>query len=628
MLFRLLGPFEVVDGDTVVDIAGGKRRSLLALLLLHRNQVVPADRLIEELWAGRPPPTAAKSLQVHVSHLRKDLATRNGAGAHDLLITRGGGYALRIDDDGVDVHRFEQLLTDGQVALARGDPARARAKLAEALALWRGPALADFSYEAFAQSEIARLEEQRMLALEGRIAADLDLRRHSEVVAELEALVRAHPLREALRGQLMLALYRCGRHAEALEVYRTGRRRLLDELGLEPGPGLKELEQAILVQSPDLAAPARSAESIAPPADQPASGPAPAAAPALHRRRHTAAVAAALSAALLAAATSVAAVRLLGDEPSNVGRAASVPLDLSPNAVAALETSGGNPRVAVPLPGRAADLAVSTGALWAVTANSATLTGVDRRTGKIVRTIPLPGTPDAVAAGFGSLWIADAGRAELTSVKEGYERVSAPVALSQGRESGVGASVATGVGSVWVTDGSPTLTRVDPATRRTTAIAAGRPLRGVAVAAGAVWAISASPPSVLRIDPRASAVTHRVPLARQGDAAPFPAEIAASADAVWVLNRNTASVTRIDPASLGPSAVIRIGAEHVPNEIAASGRAAWVANEDGTLLRIDAATNTPAYRWVGESLREVTTDGERVWVATAALDQQLPGGAG
>src|SRR4051794_724266 len=211
MLFHLLGPLEVLDGDAVVDVGGGKRRALLALLLLDANRVIPAERLIDGLWAGRPPPTAAKSLQVHVSHLRRDLAARNGAGDHELLLTRGGGYVLRAGDDDVDIRRFERLVADGAAALAADDAAAARSLLAAAEGLWRGPALADFAYEPFAQAEIARLEEQRMVALEGRIEAELALGRHGAVVAELDALVRAHPLREGLRGQLMLALYRCGR---------------------------------------------------------------------------------------------------------------------------------------------------------------------------------------------------------------------------------------------------------------------------------------------------------------------------------------------------------------------------------------------------------------------------------
>jgi DNA-binding SARP family transcriptional activator len=213
--FRLLGPLEVFDGARAVVIGGGKRRSLLALLLLHGNEVVSADRLIDALWGERPPPTAAKGLQVYVSQLRKEL--QNGADRDgDVLVTRANGYLLVLGPDDVDVQRFERSVNAGERALAAGEPDRAAQRLRQGLALWRGPPLADFTYEAFAQQEIARLDELRLVALEQRIDADLALGRHAQVVGELEALVREHPLRERIRAQLMLALYRCGRQAEAL----------------------------------------------------------------------------------------------------------------------------------------------------------------------------------------------------------------------------------------------------------------------------------------------------------------------------------------------------------------------------------------------------------------------------
>jgi hypothetical protein len=182
---------------------------------------------------------------------------------------------------------------------------------------------------------------------------------------------------------------------------------------------------------------------------------------------------------------------------------------------------------------------------------------------------------------------------------------------------------------VWVTDGSTRLARVDPVTHRVLTIRAGRPLDGVTIAAGAVWAISARTPSVLRIDPRTNAVTDRLPIvARAGEEAPSPIGIAASRNAVWVLNANTATVTRVDPRARGIATTIAIGVDRVPNEIAAGGRAAWVANEDGTLSRIEERASAARSVWVGESVREVAVDGARVWVGKVALDEQLPGGAG
>lgn len=243
MEFRILGPLEVADDGRVLDLGGARQRALLAILLIRRGEVVPADRLIEDLYGVQPPATAAKSLQVHVSRLRKAL------GPAGQLRTRGGGYVLEGD---LDLDRFELLLAAGRRALANGDPKAAAGAFIEGLALWRGPPLVDVGYEQFAQTEITRLEELRTSCIEERIEAELALGRHGHIVGELEQLVAVHPLRERLRAQLMLALYRSGRQAEALEAYQEGRRLLLDELGLEPGKSLRELETAVLQQDPSL----------------------------------------------------------------------------------------------------------------------------------------------------------------------------------------------------------------------------------------------------------------------------------------------------------------------------------------------------------------------------------------
>jgi DNA-binding SARP family transcriptional activator len=246
--FRILGPLEVWHEGRPVQIRGAKERALLVFLLLHVGEPVSADRLIEELWGDSPPATAKKSLQVRVAGLRS--AVRG-----NVLLTRGDAYLVRLEPSQLDLHRFEQLLSDGSRALAAGDPSAAVATLHQALALWRGPALTDFAYESFAQAAIARLEELRIHALELRIEAQLDLGLHARVVAELEEVVAANPLRERLRGQLMLALYRDGRQAEALDIYRRTREALVAELGIEPGRALQKLQQAILRQDPSLDGP-------------------------------------------------------------------------------------------------------------------------------------------------------------------------------------------------------------------------------------------------------------------------------------------------------------------------------------------------------------------------------------
>ncbi|MGH3126659.1 MAG: AfsR/SARP family transcriptional regulator [Gaiellaceae bacterium] len=243
MEFRVLGPLEVLDDGRPLDLGAPRQRALFAFLLLHANEVVSTDRLAEALWPEGIPRTAAKAIQVYVSALRKALGT-----ARDLLETRGSGYVLRVAPDELDLREFERLL-----ASASGEDAEARvATLRTALALWRGAPLADFAYESFVQPEAARLGELRQHAVEGRIEAELDLGGGPELVAELQVLVGAHPLQERPRMLLMRALYRAGRQSEALDVYREGKQLLDEDLGLDPGPELRELERAILRQDPAL----------------------------------------------------------------------------------------------------------------------------------------------------------------------------------------------------------------------------------------------------------------------------------------------------------------------------------------------------------------------------------------
>jgi DNA-binding SARP family transcriptional activator/WD40 repeat protein len=267
MDFRILGPLEVLDEGRVVALAGAKQRALLALLLLHADQALSTERLIDELWGEQPPAAAAKALQAHIWRLRRALADGTGDGSDGLLVTRQHGYQLELDPDRLDAHRFERLVAEGRDELAAGRPARAVSALEEALALWRGPALADLSYEHFAQREIARLEDLQIAALEQLIEARLDLGRHDEVVPQLETLIREHPYRERLRAQLMLALHRCDRQADALQAYQDARRQLAEELGIEPGERLRELERAILAQDSALLRPAAGAVELPPELD-------------------------------------------------------------------------------------------------------------------------------------------------------------------------------------------------------------------------------------------------------------------------------------------------------------------------------------------------------------------------
>jgi DNA-binding SARP family transcriptional activator len=262
MQVRILGPFQVEEAGRRIAIGGVRQRAVLADLALHANEVMPSEQLLVDLWGEDSPPSAANALQAAISRLRRVLPANR-------LVTTAPGYSLRIFPAELDVSQFEQLLAEGRDALAAGNAADAAGMLDQALSLWRGPPLADFRYEPFAQAEIARMEDLQLACLEERAEAHLALGSTGEVAAELRRLVREHPLRERLRGQLMLALYRAGRQTEALDVYREFRSTLAEELGLEPSPALGELEAAILRQDAALSPGPASARAPAP-------GPAPA----------------------------------------------------------------------------------------------------------------------------------------------------------------------------------------------------------------------------------------------------------------------------------------------------------------------------------------------------------------
>ena len=403
-------------------VGGGKRRSLLALLLLHANEVVASERLIDELWGERPPATSRTIVRVYVSQLRRELPG-------DGLLTRAGGYVLRVGPDDLDVLRFERVLAQGTDARLAGEPARAAQLLRGALALWRGPPLADFSYEPFAQREIARLEELRLVALEERIDADLALGRHAQLVGDLDGLTRDHPLRERMRGQLMLALYRCGRQAEALSTYRDVARMLSDELGLEPGPALRELEAKVLEHSPELAPPA---PGLRPTPAATSSGPD-------------------AGASEVAVPTSAAPSAAVGQRPGASGERP-------------LLAFGRRHRVAMLTTGLA--LAAVVGVLVALRDDGSgvrvagdALALVDSATGELTGSVSLGSRPGAVDADGREVWVTlpDRGAVVQVDAKNASVKDTVPVGADP-------SGIAVGAGSVWVANsGSSTVSRISPA---------------------------------------------------------------------------------------------------------------------------------------------------------------------
>jgi hypothetical protein len=336
---------------------------------------------------------------------------------------------------------------------------------------------------------------------------------------------------------------------------------------------------------------------------------------------------------LLAVAAAAALVSSLGGD-SGVPRSAA--LDVATNSVAAVGMRDAVVKLAVPLPGRPTDVALSGGTAWVSTVDSTSVTGVSARTSSITRTVPLSGRADAVAVGAGSVWVADGGRGVVSRIPQGYERVTQrfrfrpsprarlPVAHLRASR----ASLAVGAGVVWLANGTRDLMRIDPRSGRVGHIAAPARIDAVAAGGGGVWAVGSRAAAVFRVDPDGK-LGASVPLdGRSGRTGQFPVAIAATGFGVWVLDGNGGTVTRLDPRTLEVAATTRLALDRVPSDIAASGRTAWVSNGDGSLSRIDAGAAVAKSVRVGESLERVAAGAGRVWVTTTAFDQRLPGGAG
>ena len=363
-------------GEHPLKLGPPKQQALLAVLLLHANEVVSTDRLVDSLWGEAAPNTAATAVHGYVSGLRKALGDHG-----DRLATAPRGYTLRIEPGELDLDRFERVLDSGREQLAAAAPGRAAETLRAGLALWRGRPLAGFEDEPFAREAVARLEELRIQAREELITAELERGAAAELVAELRSLVSEHPFRERFRAQLMLALYRAGRQAEALATYDDARRAMVDELGLEPGPALRDLQRAILEHDPALAGPARRQ------------------APGRPRRRRFALAAA--GAAAVAAAAGAAALWLPARGDDEAGATAR-----AGNALVLLDPRSGDVREAVAVGATPVAVALGEGAAWVVNADAQTLSRVDAET-RETTTFATGGTPTDIAAGYGSVWVGD-----------------------------------------------------------------------------------------------------------------------------------------------------------------------------------------------------------------------------
>jgi len=589
----------VYDEKRPLALGGRQQRALLALLLLNANEAVPVERIIDELWPDAPPPSATKSVQALASRLRKTLegepSARNGdARGNGVVLTRAHGYVLTIAPGELDLDRFESLLEAGRGALAAGRAEEASATLRKALAVWRGPPLEEFASDLFAHGDIARLNELRLSALEDRLEADLASRRSSELVAELESLVAAHPLRERLRGQLMLALYRCGRQAEALQVYQDTRRLLVDELGIEPGQPLRRLEQAILLQEASL----DPSVPVVVERQRPV-------------RRST--TLAGVTVVLVAAAT-LAAYLATREDPSPS-------LNVLGNSVAVIDPTGDSVQQQIAVGARPAFLAYGDHELWVANLDDNSVSRIDPRTSRVVRTIPTDASPAGLAVAAGSLWVANSDAATISRIDSRYNRPVETIPIRGPTGWGVSAA-ASGLGSVWVAHLGGTVSRIDPRSRRVVArIVVGNEPRALAVGAGAVWVANAWwDGTVSRID-RSNVVTEEIPVG------PGAVALAAGAGAVWVANALDDTVLRIDPATSAIKATIAVGKR--PGGIAVGAGAVWVTGSgDGTILKIDPDTNevVDTIR-VGSNPVGVAASAETVWVTaqeSVPLAREVP----
>jgi DNA-binding SARP family transcriptional activator/ABC-type branched-subunit amino acid transport system substrate-binding protein/DNA-binding beta-propeller fold protein YncE len=599
MEFRLLGPLEVVERDRSLPLGRGRQRALFALLLLHANEIVSTDRLIDQLWGESPPRTALKSVQVYVSRLRKEL----GDGR---LVTQPPGYVLRVDRSELDLGRFEQLVAEA----GRADPEGAAEKLRRALELWRGPALADMAYEPFAQPEIARLEGLRWAATEQRIDADLACGRHAELVGELQSLIAEHPVRERLRSQLMLALYQSGRQADALSAYRTAQRELSDELGLAPGAELRALEQAILRQDPSLDL-ARHDDAV------PAAPASPEPSPKRQRRGQLPRrLVLGAGAMLLAAAVAAGVVELTEDGGSAVGLA-----EVAPDSLAVFDPRTNRIAGQVAIPGQPSLVAADGRFVWVASDTSRTIWRIDgRRPARRPKIVPANAIPRDLVATGDALWVFDWEPPGLVKVNLTYGSETERLELRSGeRPAGPsGAGVDAGLGALWVADGSKRLLKLDPDDARTVErFELPQRVDGIAVGPRSIWVISAASASVLEIDPASGSVEARYEVtSRPGSTRPIPIAIAAGEDAVWVLNGNTPSVTRIDPELDAVAETIQLGVGSIPTAIATGAGAAWVAlSGDGSVARIDADTRDLRKIPVGGAPTGVAVSLGKVWIS-------------
>jgi DNA-binding SARP family transcriptional activator/streptogramin lyase len=572
--FRILGPLEVVEDGRPISIRRGKEQALLAYLLLHANEVVPSGTLIDVLWDERPPPTASKILQNGVSHLRKQLG--NGR-----LETKDPGYLLRVEKDELDLERFERLAREGREA--------------EALALWRGTPLLDLRDERFADEARRRLEEQRLAVIEDRVDADLAAGRHADLIPELEALVSANPLRERPVGQLMVALYRAGRQSDALDAYQRARRRLSEELGLEPGPQLQEIERRILTHDPELAGPPSRPRSTAP-----------------QRRRPRKLLVFVVVAALLVAAAAFGLSRAFSGSATPVVQQNSlVVVDPSGNRIVGVVPVGHTPR----------GVAVGRDYVWVANSADGTITQIGKKSVKTIQTIGLGEQATDLVESAGSVWVATGIDNDLVQLDAHSGGIQERLHLSSKDQTASAHAVTAGAGAIWIASGAELL-KIDPTTGSIIARKHDGSLEGVndvAVGGGSVWIADVSE-VVFRASQADLHQTGRVHLGVIPGAvtfafgSPWLALPATFGQRITLAQLDPQTVQVLDSTPIGPSLGYPPGME-----LTSGAGDIWVTSFDaGTLVRVDPRSGVvKATIHLGHHPFGVAFGANRIWVTVS-----------
>jgi DNA-binding SARP family transcriptional activator len=584
MRFRILGPLDVTNDAGPISLDAPKHRALLGVLLLHPNETVSTERLIDELWGERPPATATKVLQTYVSQLRRVIGA-------DTIATRPPGYVLRIEDGALDADDFRRLTSEARTLGASGDHEEASRRLREALALWRGPPLADVVFESFARNESERLEEERLSVVMDLIDVELTLGRHQRIVPELELLVRQHPLRERLRLQLMLALYRSGRQADALAVYQDARRTLVEELGIEPGRELQDLEKAILTHDAALEAPSS--------------------APAAHAKPQRSQLPVRAVGAVVFAAVAVGALLAFA-----LGSKHSRAFALAKNSVGFIDADSGKVTRSYAVGRSPRAVEVTRDSVWVANGRDRTVTRIRRTTGESV-TIPVGGHPIDLVFDRDTIWVLTLENT-VVPVDPRYDEARPSSVIPVGWRTQPGyrgaGRVAAGGGYLWITAPGSTVIRVDPANRSgrlpivpdsgargpivfhddeawvagagdivPIAAASGTPggpisagaARGLAFGDGTLWVVSGGPghiggvkQALRRVNLESRLVETTIPAG--GD----PVAVTVADGSVWVAGRSDKAVFRVDPEQNRVVETLRL--RSTPTDLAPDDRGVWV----------------------------------------------------